>query len=151
LDSNAIEFEVCHAQSQTYSGLTTLWTFIICEKEDVDWHQRDCLSSDYVYYGVKSLPLCPNELQSNALFQWCSIGYEVVRHIEEGKEKKTSKVEFHETPPRKLISYLKLRLKMFILHNFLAKWQDVQFKKLLETMPEGVVISCVDFLKNNTT
>ncbi len=64
---------------------TTLWTFIICEKEDVEWHQKDCLSSDCVNHGVKSLTLCPNELQSNALIQWHSIGYEVVGRIEEAK------------------------------------------------------------------
>jgi hypothetical protein len=39
---------------------------------------------------------------------------------------------------------------MFILHNFLAIWQDVQFKELLETMLEGVVVSCVDFFDNYT-
>jgi hypothetical protein len=99
---------------------------------------------------VKLLPLYPNEWQSNALIQWSSIGFEVVGHTEEGKEKKASKVEFHETPPIELISYLKLQLKMFILHNFLARWQDVQFKELLETMLEGVVISCVDFFENST-
>jgi hypothetical protein len=64
VDSDAIEFEVCHAQSQAYSGLTTLWTFIFCEKEDVEWHKKYCLFNHYVYCGMKSLPLWPNELQS---------------------------------------------------------------------------------------
>jgi hypothetical protein len=47
--------------------------------------------------------------------------YEVVGHIEEGKEKNASKVEFHATPLRELIAYLKPCLKQFVLHNF---WLD---------------------------
>jgi hypothetical protein len=79
-----------------------------------------------------------------------SLGYEVIGHIEEGKEKKASKVEFHVTPPRELIAYLKPCLKQFVLHKFLARWQDAQFKELMEAMPTGSMISCVDFSKNYT-
>jgi hypothetical protein len=78
--------------------------------------------------GWKSLRLCPRELDTNDLIKWCNIGYEVFGHIEEGKEKKASKIEFHETPSKDLISYLRPRFESFVLHNFLVKWQDVQFK-----------------------
>jgi hypothetical protein len=74
---------------------------------------------------VKSFPLCPSELSFDALIQWCNIGYEVVGHNEDGKEKKAPKIEFHETSPRELIFYLKPTLEKFVLHNFLARWQDV--------------------------
>jgi hypothetical protein len=39
---------------------------------------------------------------------------------------------------------------MFILHNFLARWQDVQFKELLETMLERAMVLCVEFSENYT-
>jgi hypothetical protein len=42
------------------------------------------------------------------------------------------------------------QLESFVLHNFLARWQDVQFKQLVETLPKGCVISCVNFSKNYT-
>ncbi len=45
---------------------------------------------------MKTLSLCPIELITNDLIKWCSIGYEVVGHIEEGREKKTPKVEYHD-------------------------------------------------------
>jgi len=53
-------------------------------------------------YKVKKLPLCPIELSLDELIQWHNIGHEVIGHIEEGKEK----VEFDQTPPKKLIYYI---------------------------------------------
>ncbi len=105
---------------------------------------------DYACCGVKSFPLCPSELSFDALIQWCSIGYEVVGHNEDGKEKKAPKIEFCEMPPRELIFYLKPKLEKVVLHNLLARWQGVQFKELLETMPSGSIISCIDFSNNYT-
>ncbi len=70
--------------------------------------------------------------------------------IEKGKEKKTSKVEYNETPPRDLIQYLKLCLNEFVLHNYIAHWQDVRFKKVLNTVSNDMVISCIDFFENYT-
>jgi hypothetical protein len=57
------------------------------------------------WYKVKKLPLCPVELSLDELIQWHSIGHEVIGHIEE-KEKKASKVEFDQIPPKKLIYYI---------------------------------------------
>jgi len=45
------------------------------------------------------IPLCPSELNFDAPIQWRSIGYEVVGHNKDRKEKKAHKIEFHETPP----------------------------------------------------
>jgi hypothetical protein len=53
---------------------------------------------------MKTLPLCPIELITYDLMKWHSTGYEVVGHIEEGKELKIPKVEYHETSPRQLIA-----------------------------------------------
>jgi hypothetical protein len=58
------------------------------------------------------------------LISWRSIGYEVVGHIEDGKEKKASKLEYHKTPPLDLINYLKPCLKEYVFHNYMARWQD---------------------------
>jgi hypothetical protein len=70
--------------------------------------------------------------------------------IEEGKEKKTSKGEYNETPPHDLIQYLKVCLKEFVLHNYIAHWQDVQFKEVLSVVFDDMVISCIDFSENYT-
>jgi hypothetical protein len=51
--------------------------------------------------------VCPKEVQSQILISWTSIGYEVVGHTKDGKEKKASKFKCHEAPPLNLIKYLR--------------------------------------------
>jgi len=43
---------------------------------------------------------------------------------------------------------LKPKLAEFIVHNFLASWQDLQFKELFTSVPYSTLISCVDFSEN---
>jgi hypothetical protein len=54
-------------------------------------------------YGVDIFKVYPKEFQSKKLIFWKNIGYEVVGFIEEGKEKKASKIKYNETPSRDLI------------------------------------------------
>jgi hypothetical protein len=55
------------------------------------------------------------------LVSWKSIRYEVVSHIEDGNEKKASKLKYHKTPPLDLINYLKSHLKEYVFHNYMAR------------------------------
>jgi hypothetical protein len=71
-----------------------------------------------------------------------------VGFTKEGKEKKASKMEYNETPPHALIQYLKLHLKEFVLHNYIARWQDVHFKEAMSNVYNDMVISCIDFSNN---
>lgn len=57
-------------------------------------------------------------------------------------------MEYNETPPHALIQYLKLHLKEFVLHNYIARWQDVHFKEAMSNVYNDMVISCIDFSNN---
>ncbi len=37
-----------------------------------------------------------------------------------------------------------------MLHNYIARWQDVHFKKAMSNVSNDMVISCIDFSKNYT-
>jgi len=54
------------------------------------------------------------------LISWRSTRYEVVGHTKDGKEKKASKLEYHKTPLLAFTNYLKLRLKKYVTHNYMA-------------------------------
>lgn len=85
------------------------------------------------------------------MFMKCkSIGYDVVGQTSNGWNKKAPKVLYNETSPKELISYFKPRLQSFVTHNFIAKWQDHHFKLIFMTIPNGSIISCVDFFQNYT-
>jgi hypothetical protein len=51
------------------------------------------------FCGVQILNLCPQELSSDMFMKWRSIGYDVVGQKTNGKNKKTPKVLYNETPP----------------------------------------------------
>jgi hypothetical protein len=76
--------------------------------------------------------------------------HEVVGSIDEREEKKASKLEYKETPSCDLIQYMQPCLKEFVLHNYIARWQDSQFKEVLSNVFDDMVISCIDFSENYT-
>jgi len=118
---------MCIANSSIFSGFTTLWTSIVCPKFEMSlWHARPCLLGECQNYGINTLRICLEEVRSQSLISWKSIGYEVVGHTKDGKEK-ALKLKYHETPPSNLINYLKPCLKEFVFHNYMARWWDTQF------------------------
>jgi hypothetical protein len=70
---------------------------------------------------IQTLNMCPKNISSEKLVKWRNISYDVVGHTLNGKEKKVPKVLYHDTPPRKLVSYLKLSLQFVVTHNFVSK------------------------------
>jgi len=46
------------------------------------------------------------------------------------------------------IDYLKLKLEAFVIHNFVAKWEDEHFKNSIKSFPLDLVVSIVVFAKN---
>jgi hypothetical protein len=141
----------CNVHRETFGRLTNLWTSILCEKGELSmWHKRSCLLGECVECGVNLLRVCPFEMSSVNLVKWKSIGYKVVGTTEEGNQRKASTLEYRETTPCELIEYLKPRLQAFVLHNYVASWQDFQFRELLSSVPPDTLVSCVDFSENYT-
>jgi hypothetical protein len=61
-----------------------------------------------------------------------------------------STLEYWETTPHEFVEYVKPKLTAFVLHNYVASWQDLQFKELFSSVPPNTLISCVDFSENYT-
>jgi hypothetical protein len=84
------------------------------------------------------------------MIKWKSIGSEVVAQTEEGKERKVLTVCYNETCFMDYLRYLQPHLNAFVLPNYLACWQDVQFKQQLDQLPTDSILTCVDFNENYT-
>jgi hypothetical protein len=74
----------------------------------------------------------------------------VVGQTEEAKDRKVPIINYNETYFMDFIKYVQPCLKAFVLHNYLAHWQDVQFKQL-DQLPIDAILTCVDFSENITT
>jgi hypothetical protein len=70
--------------------------------------------------------------------------------MEEGNPRKAATFEYQETKPSDLFEYLKPKLQAFVLHNYIASWQDFEFRELFSSVPPNTLISCVNFSKNYT-
>ena len=106
---------------------------------------RNCLDC-----GLQLLQVCPLELSSEKMVKWQSIDYKTIGTIEEGNPRKASVLEYRKTLSCELIEYLKPKLRAFVLHNYIALWQDYQFREMFAPVPPSSLISCVDFFENYT-
>jgi hypothetical protein len=67
-----------------------------------------------------------------------------------GRPKKHIKEVFKETIFGDFVRYLMPKVQNFVTHNFVANWQDDQYKTMMELALAGVLISHIDFTKNYT-
>jgi len=95
---------------------------------------------------------CPNEKEntSHNLMMWKC--YEKVVH---GKTRaclknKVLRLQYNEITVHVFFSYTRPRLQKFILHNFMARFQEEQYKTCLETFPPEIVMSIIDFVEMYT-
>jgi hypothetical protein len=116
---------VCGASTATFSGLASFWSSVLCEKGvDEFWHSKDYLLGNCADCGVTTmLWVCSGELNSQKLVTWRCFGQEIVGVNSKGKHRKVVKLE----------------------HNFLATWQDVEFKEQLSNLPGHTILTYVDF------
>jgi hypothetical protein len=57
---------------------------------------------------------------------------------------------YKTTTSDEFIDYLKPKLQHFVKHNFVAWWENKQFKHSIKSFPTNKVVSIVDFAKNYT-
>lgn len=101
----------CNVRRVTYNGLIDLSSDVVCLKPiNSMWHNQACLIGEFGLCGVETLHLCLEKLISENVVKLRNIGYDVVGQTHEGKKRNVSKVLYHETLPKELISYLKPRL-----------------------------------------
>ena len=122
----------------------------MCPKgEFEEWHSRDCLYGECENCGVDYLPVCPVEEDgsSSLMVNWKR--YEMKEIItKKGLQRKKLCLTYKTTSSAEFLDYLKPKLQFFIQHNFVARWEDAQFKKSLENIPADGIVSVIDFAEN---
>jgi hypothetical protein len=68
-----------------------------------------------------------------------------ITHV--GEEKKVTKLEKFHTQSFDFLHYFKPKLKSFILHNFVTRFQDNKFKECFLTFPKDVFL-VIDLVEN---
>jgi hypothetical protein len=65
-----------------------------------------------------------------------------------GEEMKKLKLMDKSTNSKEFIQYLKPKLQYFVRHNFVARWQDQQFKNCLDNFPNDTIVLVIGFVGN---
>ena len=145
-----MESASCEASSMEFNGLTTLWEAVVCPKgEFEEWHNVKCLYGECGRCGVQKLPLCPDEEEGTdgREVEWRRFAYEETLS-KKGKVLKKLNLVYKKTAADVFFDYLKPKLQAFVTHNFVARWEDAQFKKSIRSFPKDTVVSVVDFAEN---
>ncbi len=62
----------------------------------------------------------------------------------DGKDWHALRLEYKQTPPHELVTFLKPKLVEFVVHDFEAKWQDNTFKMCLESLTINQILLVVN-------
>ena len=65
-----------------------------------------------------------------------------------GDPKQVIRLEYKVTIPRDFLIYAAPKMKQFVWHQFVACWQDCQFKNSVQNLKQGEMLSLVDFAQN---
>ena len=141
----------CAIGTSAYKGLTELWQGIVCLKgEFEEWHELQCLLGSCADCGMKLLPICNNKVENlnGMLIEWWRFALEQTTS-RKGKVSKKLALVYKKTFPNVLLEYMRLKLQHFVKHNFVAKWQDSQFKTCIKLFLMNVL--CLLWILPRTT
>ncbi len=142
----------CQASCVVYKWITHLWEDVVCPKGGLEeWQKRKCLFGNCPMCGVQILSFCPKELVGSLfdIIQWCRFALETTMS-RNGQSLKNLTLVYKTTTLDEFIDYLKPKLQHFVKHNFVAWWEDKQFKQSITSFPTNIVVSIVHFVENYT-
>lgn len=129
--TSSIGSVTCQANLHVYKGITHLAEASLCPKPTgSSWHKLSCLKSECPKCGFNIIPLCDKELDpsSDKLVSWCRFEKMAAGKTKFGEQREVTRLEYKVTSPRQFLAYAKPRILEFVLHNFVAQWQNKMYK-----------------------
>ena len=95
-----------------------------------EWFSLKCLTGSCDKCGVQLLPACNRELDPEklALVAWRRFEKVLAGKTKKGEDKFVTRLERKMSSPREFLIYAAPKIQKFIMHNFVAQWQDRQFR-----------------------
>ena len=114
---------ICSSIAHTYSGVTDLWESVVCPKQEGElFHNRKCLMGECKNCGVQKLLCFPLETRKGGL----SITVKVFAFVDimdkAGNTRKRKDLLNREMQTSEFLAFLKSKLRIFITHNYLARF-----------------------------
>lgn len=142
----------CQVSRHKYKRSSELWEQTLCPREvGSEWHSKKCLKGECATCGFQLLPLCEREVDplNTTTMTWRRFEMVSARtNTKKGDPKKVIRLEYKVTTPREFLLYSEPKIKQFVWHQFVARWQDSQFKNSVQDLKQGEILSLIDFAEN---
>jgi hypothetical protein len=121
--------------------------------ETEEWYKYSCLMANCDACGVKNLLFCPGKIEgtNSAAVMWRCFRSEVIGTIDDGQQKKKIMEVSMQTSTKEFLEYLQPKLTRFVVHNFVARWQDHQCYLAMENLPDDAILSHMDITSGDHT
>jgi len=64
------------------------------------------------------------------------------------KSQQNLRLQYKETTTREFLDYLRPKLKFFVMHNYVSKFQEEQYNVRLDTFSPASILLAMDFTNN---
>ena len=151
--SDAAEGRVtCQVARHKFKRSSELWEQSLCRRQEgSEWHTKACLKGDCASCGFDLIPLCEREVDPDNKTTMTWRRFEMVSAgstTRKGNPKTVIRLEYKVTTARDFLLYAAPKMKQFVWHQFVARWQDSQFKNSVQDLKEGEIMSLIDFAEN---
>ncbi|KAG0631145.1 hypothetical protein M758_1G230800 [Ceratodon purpureus] len=142
----------CQVSRHRYKRSSELWEQSLCPRlQGSEWHAKSCLKGECSECGFRLIPLCEREVdpENKSTMTWrCFEMVSAGSKTKKGDPKQVIRLEYKVTIPREFLLYAEPKIKQFVWHQFVARWQDTKFKQSVQDLKPGEVLSLIDFAEN---
>jgi len=128
----SLTYQVHH---HVYKRSSSLWELYLCPKlSNVLFFKLECVQRRCQFCGFHHLQLCEKELQPtmNNVVEWWKFEKVFAGKTRIGEQKRITRLETKVTSPKMFLKYVAPRFIKFVIHDQVAKWQDVPYSVSLE-------------------
>lgn len=141
----------CDSASSIIFGVKTMCELILYPKSETKkFHKLGCIKGYYNNCGISKLQFYLREMDPNneMLDPWKRFENVYVGQSDDGGDRHVTWLQCKMTPPYEFVAYIKPKLTKFVVHNFKAKWQDVEFKSCLDNLTKDQIVIIINFANN---
>lgn len=105
-----------------------------------------CLKGECPNCGFYKLSICKHELDPKNLgtMNWRRFEPVIARKTKVEEPKTIVQLECKVTNPRAFLAFAKPKIAQFVMHQSVAKWQDMAYRKCLDSLKPGELMSLID-------
>ena len=132
-----------HQCPHNFPDLKSLIEATLCPKSNGEtFHKLSCIKQECDICGIKKLNFCNREWSASQTTFVTRYRFETeTRFTKEGKKSSYLDIVKKETPPLELVEHFKKSLIGYPYHSFVTKWRRIQWKNLLESLPQDHLVT----------